>query len=240
MIRWLAIVIVAAAIAVEVYFLGFLQNWTPRGIDDGVLRPWPLALAINLALLALFGVTHSVMARPAFKRAWTRVIPPSLERVMYLLVAGVTLALLCALWSPIPAPLWQVDWQPGRQAIYALFFAGIALTVWAVHVLDPLSFHGLRQVFRPGAGEPAFSVRGPYRFVRHPIQTGLIVALWSTPDLTVGHALLAGVFTAYSVLATLRLEERDLVAAIGEPYREYSRRVPALLPWRRPPPGNEV
>lgn len=234
MLKAVALLIVLLALGVETWLLAFLQNWIPRGIDAGVPRPWPLALAIDLGLIALFGLSHSVMARPAFKRWWTRRIPPALERSIYLLVSALTLALLCTLWSPLPQLLWSVELPLARTLVYAAFFAGIGLMLWAILTLDPLAFHGLKQVFRPGAGDPPFAARGPYRYVRHPIQTGLIIALWATPALSVGHALLAGVLTAYSLYATLRLEERDLVGALGQTYRDYQRRVPALLPgWRR-------
>jgi protein-S-isoprenylcysteine O-methyltransferase Ste14 len=227
-----AVVSALAALLVLLWLLGFLQNWVPNGIDVGTLRPWPLALLINLGLIAVFALSHSIMARPAFKARWTRVVPPELERSMYLLVSALTLGLLCLYWSPMPAMIWSVEAMPLRMAIYGVFLAGILIVNWAVLTIDPLHFYGLRQVMAKSPAEVPFSVRGPYRFVRHPIQTGVIMLVWATPDMSVGHLLLALIFTVYSVWATLRLEERDLVSMLGDTYRRYQREVPALIPGR--------
>lgn len=230
--RAFALVAALAALLVEVALVGLLLDLPGVGINQGGSVEGAAAWAVNLALLAAFGMSHSVMARPAFKRWWTQRIPPALERSVYLAVSALMLGLLIVVWQPLPNLLWQVD-GGAAVALRLLFFFGLATLLWAVMSLDPLGFHGLRQVFMPGSGDPPFSMRGPYRWVRHPIQTGLILMLWATPSMTVGQLMLAAVLTAYSLIATLRLEERDLVAAIGAPYCEYQRRVPALLPFLR-------
>jgi protein-S-isoprenylcysteine O-methyltransferase Ste14 len=231
--RALAVLAALAALLAEVALVGFLLDLPRLGINQGEGLGGAAAWAINLGLLAAFGLSHSVMARPAFKRWWTERIPPALERSVYLAVSALMLGLLILAWQPLPTLLWQVG-DGAAVALRLLFLLGLATLLWAVMSLDPLGFHGLRQVFSPGSGDPPFSMRGPYRWVRHPIQTGLILMLWATPALSVGQTMLAAVLTAYSLIATLRLEERDLVAAIGAPYRDYQRRVPALIPfWRR-------
>lgn len=230
----IATLIALGVLLVQAAFVAFLLDIGPIGIDRGTPPAWPLALAVNIALMLLFCSSHSIMARPAFKRMWTQVVPPAMERSVYLLVSGVTLALVCLWWQPMPHLLWEVEHAAARVALFTAFAAGAALLFWAILTLDALSFHGLRQAADPQAAEPGFAVRGPYRFVRHPIQTGLLVMLWATPQMSVGHLLLSVSFSAYSVLATLYLEEPDLLRAIGERYRAYCERVPALLPWRRP------
>jgi protein-S-isoprenylcysteine O-methyltransferase Ste14 len=213
----------------QLYFLGFLQNWTPRGIDDGPVVAWPIAVVVNLALVALFATSHSVMARPAFKQWWIQRIPPQLERCVYVLVSIVTLSVLFAFWLPLPQLLWHVDAAWARYLIYGLFFSGALLLVWAIHMLDTLHFMGLRQAFGK-TGDPTFAERGPYRFVRHPIQSALIVIVWATPQMSVGHFFFAMLITAYSLYATLVLEERDLRKHVGTAYEDYRSRVPALIP----------
>lgn len=227
--RIFAIFAVGVGLASQVILVAFLLDLPAVGVNSGGAAPAGIAVVVNLLLLAAFAVPHSVMARPAFKHWWKARIPHALERSVYILVSGILLAALCLWWQPLPMPIWQVEGDLARGAIRVLFFLGLLVLVWAIVSIDVLHFHGLRQAFGQ-SGEPSFSVSGPYRWVRHPIQSGLIVALWATPDLTAGHALFAGALTAYSVVATLKMEERDLIAAIGEPYQRYRQRVPALVP----------
>lgn len=189
-----------------------------------------MALLRNTALLLLFGVVHSLMARPAVKCRLYGAVPPRMERSVYTLVAAAQLAMIVVFWTPMPTPLWTVSSLAGIYTLYAAFVTGNLLLLWAIHCIDSLHFFGLRQAFCENAAEPVFSIRGPYRYVRHPIQTGLIMALWATPVMTQGHALLAGVLTLYSVTATLFLEERDLENTLSDSYVSYRRKVPALLP----------
>lgn len=234
MMRCLAVAAFLGAQAVQLYFVGFLQNWTPQGIDTGSpASPASIAGAVvaDGALLIVFGLVHSLMARPFFKQALRRLAPAALERSLYILVSSVLLAMIVGLWTPLPAHLWTIASRWGALAVLGVFALGNLLLAWAILSIDPWHFFGLRQVFSPTAQEPGFSMRGPYRHLRHPIQAGLILALWATPSMTTGHALLAGTLTLYSISATLFLEERDLVASLGPTYRTYRREVSALLPF---------
>ena len=220
---------VAVGLASQVLLIGFLLDVAPVGINQGSASSVATALLFNLSLLGAFACPHSLMARPAFKRWWRALIPASLQRAVYILISGLLLGLLCLAWQPMPELLWAVENPLGRGLIYAGFFAGLGFLFWAIFSIDVLHFHGIHQALDRG-GDPPFAMRGPYRWVRHPIQSGLILALWATPELSVGHAAFAGVLSVYSVVATLRLEERDLVRAIGGPYQRYREQVPALIP----------
>lgn len=233
-IRILAILIFVAVQASQLYFIAFLQNWTPLGIDTGPPSPLLRAALSNCALLALFGFVHSLMARPAFKKRLYGMVPHRLERSIYTLVSGALLAMIVLCWTPMPEELWRIESRSGVLAMYAAFAFGNLLLVWAIQSIDLWHFYGLRQAFSPAAPEPAFSTRGPYRYVRHPVQTGLIIALWVTPVMSIGHVLLAAFLTLYSVVATLFLEERELDRMLGETYGNYRRTVPALLPFFPP------
>jgi protein-S-isoprenylcysteine O-methyltransferase Ste14 len=231
MIRCFAVSACLAALAALLYFVGFLQNWTPKGIDTASAASTPRAVVANCALLIMFGLVHSLMARPFFKQGLRRMAPAALERSLYILVASMQLAMIVVFWTPLPTPLWTIAARWGMLAVLSLFALGNVLLNWSILSIDPWHFFGLRQVFSPAAPAPPFSMRGPYRHVRHPIQAGLIFALWATPSMTVGHALLAGTLTLYSITATLFLEERDLVNTLGPAYRTYRSKVPALLPF---------
>ncbi len=229
--RCLAVSVFLAAQAVQLYFVGFLQNWTPKGIDTGSPANTAGVVVADGALLIVFGLVHSLMARPFFKQALRHIAPAALERSLYILVSSLLLAMIVVLWTPLPAPLWTITSRWGALAVLGVFALGNLLLAWAILSIDPWHFFGLRQVFSPTAQEPGFSMRGPYRHLRHPIQAGLILALWATPSMTTGHALMAGTLTLYSISATLFLEERDLVASLGPAYRTYRGEVSALLPF---------
>lgn len=231
MMRCLAVSAFLAAQAVQLYFVGFLQNWTPKGIDTGSPASIAGVVVADGALLIVFGLVHSLMARPFFKQALRHIAPAALERSLYILVSSLLLAMIVVLWTPLPAPLWTITSHWGALAVLGVFALGNLLLAWAILSIDPWHFFGLRQVLSPTVHEPGFSMRGPYRHIRHPIQAGLILALWATPSMTTGHALLAGTLTLYSICATLFLEERDLVASLGPAYRTYRREVSALLPF---------
>lgn len=229
----------AAALLSLAWFVGFLADVVPRSVDTGPRAGLAAAAARDVALLALFGAQHSVMARPAVKRVLARFTPPALERSGYVLASTVLLALLMWQWRPIAAEVWRVDARPGALLLRALFVAGLLEAMLATAVIDGAALLGVRQAvagFRCQALPPArFVTPGPYRLVRHPIQTGTLVALWAAPVMTAGHAVLAAGFTAY-VLIALRYEERDLVREFGAAYEAYRRRVPALVPR----PGRRV
>lgn len=226
----LAIIAVLVALGAEVLLVGFLLDLPVIGINQESVIQAPLpAMLWNIALLVLFAIPHSGMARAAVKKHITRVLPASLERSFYIFQSGCLLALLCHAWQPVPSVLWAVENQVVQGAIYAVFGTGLLILFWGIFSIDALHFHGVKQA-AGDSGDPPFMVRGPYRWVRHPIQVGLIMALWATPVLTLGHLAFAGALTLYSVIATLKLEERDLRDAVGSPYARYAENVPALIP----------
>jgi len=239
----------AAFLSTILYAIGFSGNfWRAFGwegsffhsMDVGTAAPIGEALAIDTVLLGIFAVQHSVMARVGFKRWWTRIVPPALERSTFVLAASLCLALLYWQWRPIGSTVWQAP--PGTPS---LVFVGVSLAGWATIVLstfmiDHFELFGLRQVaFAFGDRTRAtvgFSTPAFYRLVRHPIYLGFIVAFWATPVMTMGHLLFAGATTAY-ILLGIQLEERDLIAHYGEAYRAYRRRVRMLVPIPRRDPG---
>lgn len=229
----------AVFLATFLYAVAFVAGvGVPRHIDNGVAAAWPLALAIDCALLGLFAVQHSVMARPAFKRWWTRFVPAAMERSTYVLASSLALILLFWQWRPLPAPVWSVDAPLARTALWTLCGIGWLLVLSSTFLINHFDLFGLRQSWRHARGHgPApdapFATRAFYRIVRHPIMLGFLVAFWATPDMSAGHLLFALMTTGYILFAVKLLEERDLVAHFGDTYRDYQRRVPMLLPLRR-------
>jgi protein-S-isoprenylcysteine O-methyltransferase Ste14 len=219
--------------ATFLYLIGFLANaFVPKGIDTGVPGdPW-LALAVNLGLIALFGVQHSVMARPGFKAVWTKIVPRPIERSVYVLCSSLVLIALYVWWQPLPAVVWQAT--PAIAAFcWGVFALGFGLVLVSTFVIDHFDLFGLRQVFlhlrkKPYEALP-FQVRFLYRIVRHPLYVGWFLAFWATPVMTVGHLLFAAGMSIYIVIA-VRHEERDLVRHHGRDYVEYQRRVPKFIP----------
>ena len=219
-------------------FIAFAVGLLPgRNVDLGPPSPPLRAVAVDVGLLLAFAVPHSVMARPSFKRRWSRLVPPVAERSTYVLVSSLLLALLISCWRPIPEPVWQVESRPWIAAIAGLCAFGWLLVLWASFMIDHFDLFGLRQValfwanrkYRP----VPFQVDGAYRFVRHPMMLGSLVGLWAAPRMSIGHLVLASGFTVYIAIG-VAFEERGLVAELGEPYRRYLARVPALLPRLRP------
>lgn len=215
-----------------------LKQWVPRSIDLGRdMGSLGSALAVDLGLIALFGLQHSVMARPGFKRAWTRLWPRAAERSAYVLVASTVLALLLWQWRPIPTPvLWQAEAAWSAAIGWSVMGLGVAILLWATFLIDHFELLGLRQGWetlraRP-LHAPAFVTPYLYKVVRHPQYLGWLMIFWGTPTMTAGHLLLAAAMSAY-ILVAMRFEERDLVRHIGEPYRRYRERVPALVPFAR-------
>jgi protein-S-isoprenylcysteine O-methyltransferase Ste14 len=214
-----------------IHFIGGIA--VPKTIDSGPAGPLGEALIVNLALLGLFAVQHSVMARPAFKRWWTRFVPEPIERSTYVLCATAALALLCWQWQPMPEPVWTVEQPIAVAAITAVFWAGWALVLLSTFLINHFELFGLRQVYLHLVGRtaPAAEFRTPllYRLVRHPLYLGFLLAFWAAPRMSVGHLLFAGTTTLY-ILIAIQLEERDLVAVFGDRYRRYRAQVAMILP----------
>lgn len=223
------------------WFVAFLANaGLARTVDRGPLLPPSLAVATDVALVALFGVQHSVMARPWWKRWIARVVPAELERSLYVLGSVAAMAALFALWAPIPAVVWSVDAPWARASVWAVFAAGWVALLVSTLAVDHLDLFGVRQpLVRAGLARPrrsSFAVKGPYRVVRHPVVASTLLVVWVAPVMTAGHLLLALAFTAYSLVG-LRFEERGLLREFGDTYRAYQRRVGMILPrvgGRRP------
>ena len=213
-------------------FLANLQVGLPT-VDGASRMPIGSAIAINLLLVTGFALHHSVMARPGPKALLARQFNPAFERPLYVLCAALALIGVMALWQPIPIPLWSVTAAPLRAALWAVFALGWVLVVMAMFAIDAWEFLGFRQALAAWHGRveaaPAFKTPWLYRVVRHPMQLGLLLAFWATPDMTVGRLTYAGAMTLY-LLVGLVFEERALVRAHGEAYRAYQRRVPMLLP----------
>jgi methanethiol S-methyltransferase len=226
-------------LAAFLYLIGFVGNLVvPRSVDHGLPSPFGQAVLVNALLLGLFAVQHSVMARPAFKRWWTRFVPSSIERSTYVWLSSAVLVLLYWQWRTMPATIWDVRQPAGRLALWALFWLGWAVALAATFMVSHFDLFGLRQVYLAWRGKPythiGFHARLLYRLVRHPLMLGFIIAFWATPTMTAGHLLFSVVMTGYILIAT-QLEEHDLVAALGDEYRDYRREVPMLVPLRRLP-----
>jgi protein-S-isoprenylcysteine O-methyltransferase Ste14 len=222
------------------YAIGFVEDLVvPKTIDGAAsasAAPLAQAVIVNLVLMSIFAIQHSVMARPQFKRWWTRFVPPSVERTTYVLLASLALALMIWKWQPMPAIVWQVADPQLAAAVSGLSFLGWLIVLTSTFLINHFELFGLHQVTNNLAGrpmpEPRFGTPVFYRFVRHPIYLGFIIAFWAAPTMTQGRLLFAAVTTAY-ILVGIWLEERDLVAAFGDQYQQYRERVSMLLPWRR-------
>jgi len=216
------------------YAIGFVGDLVvPETIDSGAGKQFGQALLINLVLLSIFAVQHSVMARPAFKRWWTRIVPHPIERSTYVLLSSLALILLFSLWRPLPAAVWSVQNEAGRYALWAVFWLGWAIVLVGTFLINHFDLFGLRQVWLYLKGREyqhiGFKTPFLYRLVRHPIMLGFVLAFWAAPVMTVGHLLFAIATTAY-ILIALQLEERDLVTYHGAAYTEYQRQVSMILP----------
>ncbi len=216
----------------QIWLVAFLTNAPGiRGIDGGVVRPWALAALADLALIALFGAQHSIMARRGFKRWWAGIVPAAVERSTYMLMTVLVLGVIFWLWQPIPAVIWAAHGALA-DVIWGLFWAGWALAVLSTFLIDHFQLFGLRPLVIPGGRAPGFRTPLVYRVVRHPLYLGMLLAFWAAPVMSAGHLLFAAGMTGY-VLIGIVFEERDLLAAFGADYSRYRAEVSMLLPWRR-------
>ena len=227
-------------LGVFVYAILFVEGlFVPKTIDSGIAGDLVMSLAINTALLGIFAVQHSVMARPAFKRVWTKIVPAEMERSTYVLFATAALALLLWQWQPIPQLVWSVTDPVGAGVIMAVSFGGWGLLLLSTFLISHFHLFGLHQGFARiiglKEGDGAFVTPLFYKWIRHPLYLGFIIAFWAAPQMSIGHLFFAAATTAY-IFIGIWLEERDLVAHFGERYRQYRRAVGMLFPRLGTPP----
>jgi len=225
-------------LGVFLYAIGFIGGFfTPTTLDGAPNVSVLQALGIDLALLALFAVQHSLMARPAFKRWWTRFVPEAVERSTYVLLSSLALVALFVFWEPIGGIVWSAPAGLARNAVIVIYLLGWALLLYSTFLIDHFDLFGLKQVWRRLRGNPyrppQFYTPSLYKLVRHPLYVGWLTIFWAAPTMTVAHLVFALATTAY-ILIAIQLEERDLVDAFGEHYLAYRRSTPMLVPrlWR--------
>jgi protein-S-isoprenylcysteine O-methyltransferase Ste14 len=238
--RYLTVAYGAAAyllfLVAFLYLVAFVGNlWVPRTVDHGLPSPAGLAVLVNVLLVGAFGVQHSVMARPAFKAWWTRFVPPAIERSTYVVLSSAVLLLLYWQWRTIPAVVWDVRLPAARVVVWALFWLGWVIALGATFMINHFDLFGLRQVYLAWRQKPYtelhFRTHLFYRLVRHPLMLGFLISFWAAPTMTAGHLLFSIAMTGY-ILTAVHIEERGLVAALGNDYREYRREVPMLVPLK--------
>ena len=231
------VVCYAIFFATFLYAIGFIGNFgVPSTLDEPAREPLARAILIDAALLGLFAVQHSVMARRWFKERWTKIVPPVIERSTYVLFSSLALIVLFWQWRPLGGVVWSVENPAGRAVLFALFAFGWGLVLVSTFLINHFDLFGLRQVWLFLRGRPytklEFGTPGPYRLVRHPLYVGWFFAFWMTPAMTYAHLLFAIATTAY-ILIAIQFEERDLVHEHGSSYEDYRRRVPMLVPFTR-------
>ena len=219
------------------YAIGFVSNLVvPKTLETGTAGPLAEALIVNLVLMSIFALQHSVMARKQFKQWWTQFVPKAVERSTYVLLSNLALILLMWQWRPMPAVVWHIGDPQIAMAVTGVSLVGWVIVFTSTFLINHFELFGLHQITTDLAGRtiPAPRFRTPlyYKFVRHPLYLGFIIAFWAAPTMTAGHLLFAAVTTAYIFVGIL-LEERDLIDLFGDDYRRYKKRVSMLVPWRR-------
>lgn len=222
--------------ATFLYLIAFVGDFAivPKTVDGPVSSMTTGgAVIVDLALIALFGVQHSVMARPGFKRAWTKIVPPPIERSVYVLLASIALIVMFLFWQPIDSTVWSVENPIGYNILFGLFWVGFGIVLVSTFLINHFELFGLQQAWFHGRDRQvkAPQLREPslYRLVRHPMMLGFFIAFWATPEMSGGHLLLAAAMSAY-ILIALHYEERDLVGLFGPDYENYRTRVGMLIP----------
>ncbi|GEP00392.1 methanethiol S-methyltransferase [Methylobacterium haplocladii] len=235
-----AAAILYALVSYAIFLLSFLfavgflgGGFGPKTVDDGLVgEPW-LAIVADVALLTIFALQHSVMARPRFKAWWTRFVPKTVERSTFVLLASLALLLLFWQWRPLPATVWSVSEPVAASLLTGLYWVGWLVVLLSTFMISHFDLFGLKQAFQglnaTAQGKAAFTTPFLYKYVRHPIYLGFVIAFWATPTMTVGHLLFAAIATAY-IFVGIQLEERDLVAFFGDRYIRYRRQAGMLLP----------
>ncbi|NND50975.1 MAG: isoprenylcysteine carboxylmethyltransferase family protein [Flavobacteriaceae bacterium] len=218
------------------YAIGFVGNFiVPKSIDSGEATGMTMSIVINLALLSLFAIQHSIMARPGFKKKWTKIIPESMERSTFVLLTSLILFLIFWKWQPMTAKVWNIEGETYVLIINIIFWIGWVIVLLSTFMINHFHLFGLDQVYNKLKGKPPTGLKFKehffYKFVRHPIMTGFIIAFWATPEMTQGHLLFAAVTTLYILISVKYLEERDLRNELGEAYVSYQKRVPMLFPF---------
>ncbi|MGA7306213.1 MAG: methanethiol S-methyltransferase [Rhodothermales bacterium] len=223
-------------LGVFLYAIGFVGNFPlPKTIDSGAVGSFGISLLIDLVLLGLFAVQHSVMARPGFKQWWTRMVPEQIERSTFVLMTNLILILLFWQWRPLPDYVWSTESDIVATILIVLSWAGWGIVLVGTFLIDHFDLFGMRQVVLYFQGEEythvEFVKRGFYKYVRHPLMLGFIIAFWATPDMSIGHLLFAVATTGYIILA-IQLEEKDLISVHGDDYDSYRSEVSMLFPLR--------
>lgn len=224
------------------YMIGFVGNWVvPKSIDSGVAGAVGTSVLINLVLLSLFAVQHTIMARIRFKAWWTTVVPAPVERSTFVLLTSLILLLMAWQWRPMTAVVWHVDNGALRALLHAIYLLGWGTVLYSTVLIDHFDLFGARQVVLYFQGKdytpPQFQMRSLYRWIRHPLLAGFMIAFWATPDMTAGHLLFAVVTTVYMLLA-IHIEEHTLLALHGDDYRQYRERVSMLIPLKGVAPAD--
>jgi protein-S-isoprenylcysteine O-methyltransferase Ste14 len=221
-----------------IYWFGFMGNFSflPKTIDSGLPRPMAESLLINIGLIALFVIQHTIMARKGFKRVITRLIPAASERSTFVLMTGIVLSLILWQWRPIPITVWEVHNEIAQVIIYSFFWGGWALLVFSSFLINHFELFGLQQIWfnlvKKPISEINFKTPLLYKVVRHPIMLGVLMGIWAIPHMTIGHLYFALAMTGYIVFG-VKMEERDLIAHHGERYLRYKEQVPGLIPSLR-------